>query len=92
MSAREPPQYHVLIVVRRGEAKLYARFVEEFQQSARAYTPAQIIFDRRFGERRVRDRRVRERPLAVERRRNDRRVRERFTWTTFGFVVATVRG
>jgi len=69
--------------VRRSDTSLYARLWEDFHRPG---LRADVIWDRRDAERRHPARSV-----AVERRRWRRRQRDPDTWTTFGFVMATVQ-
>jgi hypothetical protein len=90
---REPPPElpldRLLVIVRRGETNTYAhlsnRLSDPFQRPG-TRPPVEVMWDRRQAERRAHAR-----PVAVDRRSGDRRQPAPETWTTFGFVVATVR-
>jgi len=76
--AAGPTPVRFLVIVRRGHASLYDRLSNQF--------PLDVIWDRRQA-----DRRRQARPIGRYQWRSDRRQPVRETWTTFGFVVATVR-
>jgi hypothetical protein len=73
-----------LIVVRRGETRLFDVLHERF---ASGPPPAQVIWDRRMRDRRViiRD------DVSTERRRSERRGLEPSTWATHGFLMTRPR-
>ena len=93
VSSREPqrerPLYRLVVIVRRGETSIFAHLANELSdafQRAGTRPSLEVIWDRRQAERRRWARRV-----AVDRRRGERRQPVPETWTTWGFVVATVR-
>jgi len=75
-SVTHPPY---LLVIRSDEVDIFRAFKERLE----APDLAQVIWDRRTGERRTRNQ-----PVVHDRRRSERCVPPPTTWTTFGFVVA----
>jgi len=74
--------------VRRGEPSTYAHLANKLAvpfQPTDAPPPVEVMWDRRQAERRARAH-----PVAVDRQIGDRRQPAPETWTTLGFVVATV--
>jgi hypothetical protein len=89
VSSRGPPPelplYRLLVIVRRGETNVYAQLAVELQRLS-PRMPVEVIWDRSQAERRAHVR-----PVAVDWRSGDRRQPVLAMWTTWGFVVATVR-